>query len=151
MCNPYIYNRTIYRTLAYLEPHASSKACGTHTMIRYIQRPCIVKTVFKHFQRYFRVIDAYSATLTLPWKFSGCMTTFRYYSFCRMLHIKYLAVPWTRLCLDNCSVICTVTLSYILHQTHSELWNQHHYGYNKPLTTVCWKMPIFQLKLPMTK
>ena len=26
-------------------------------------------------------------------------------------------------CLDNCSVICTVTLCYVLHQTYSESWH----------------------------
>ena len=30
---------------------------------------------------------------------------------------------WIRPCLDNCIVICTVTLSYILHQRHSEFWH----------------------------
>ena len=30
-------------------------------------------------------------------------------------------------------------------------WHEMGYGYNKPLTTVCWKMSIFQLKLPITK
>ena len=56
-------------------------------------------------------------------KTSGCTPAFRYYSFCKMLHIKYLTVFWIRLYLDKCSVICTVTLSYILHQTHSEFWH----------------------------
>ena len=41
------------------------------------------------------------------------------YSFCITLHLKFLIVFWTCLCLDNCSVICTVTLCYVLHQTHS--------------------------------
>ena len=37
---------------------------------------------------------------------------------------------WICLCLDNCSVICKVTLCYInlvLHQTHSEFWYIQNY------------------------
>ena len=30
-------------------------------------------------------------------------------------------------------------------------WSVIHLGYNKPLTTVCWKTPIFQSKQPTTK
>ena len=31
------------------------------------------------------------------------------------------------ICLDNCSVICTLTLCYVLHQRHSEFWHiQNH-------------------------
>ena len=65
--NPCVNNRAIFRTLAYLEPEASSKACGTCMMIMLIQSPGIVRSIFKHFQGYlgiFRVIDAYSATST---------------------------------------------------------------------------------------
>ena len=39
-----------------------------------------------------------------------------------MLHLKCLTVLWICLCLSNCSLICTVTLCYALHQTHSEFW-----------------------------
>ena len=47
--------------------------------------------------------------------------------FCKMLHFKCSTVFWILLCLDNCSVICTATLGYILHQTlrilaKSALW-----------------------------
>ena len=67
LSNPFIYNHTIFKTLAYLEPGASSKACWT------CNRSCIFRTeswhcqnsLFKHFQGYlgmFRDIDAYSAT-----------------------------------------------------------------------------------------
>ena len=54
----------MFRTLGYLEPEASSKACKTCKMIKpwYIQN-----SLFKHFQGYsgmFKDIDAYSATLT---------------------------------------------------------------------------------------
>ena len=38
-------------------------------------------------------------------------------------YLKCLTVSWTCLCLSNCSVICTVTVCYVLHQTHSELWH----------------------------
>ena len=40
--------------------------------------------------------------------------------FCQMLHLTCLTVFWIRLCLDNCPVILTMTLLYVLHQTHSE-------------------------------
>ena len=42
--------------------------------------------------------------------------------FCKMLHLKCLTMSWICLCLSNCSVICTVTLCYVLHQVHSEFW-----------------------------
>ena len=48
----------------------------------------------------------------------------RHYSFCKRLHLKCLTVFWIYFCLDNCSVICAMTLCYILHrlhQMHSEL------------------------------
>ena len=69
-----IYNHAIFRTLADLEPDPSSKACETCKMIRHIQCPGIVKTVysniFKDIQGYsvylgiFRDIHAYSVQLT---------------------------------------------------------------------------------------
>ena len=46
-----------------------------------------------------------------------------HYSYCKTLHLKCLTVPRIRLCFDNCSVISTVTLCYVLHQTHSESWH----------------------------
>ena len=33
-----------------------------------------------------------------------------------------MTVFWIRLCLGNCSVICTVTLRYVLDPAHSEFW-----------------------------
>ena len=45
---------------------------------------------------------------------SGCTPALSYYSFCKMLHLKCLTVFGIRLCLDNCSVICTVTLCRIM-------------------------------------
>ena len=46
LCNPCIYNRAIFGTLAHLELEASSKACQTCKLIRYIQSPGIVRTVY---------------------------------------------------------------------------------------------------------
>ena len=37
-----------------------------------------------------------------------------------------MTVSWIRLCLDDCSVICKVTLCYVLHQTYSEFWHIQH-------------------------
>ena len=56
LCNPCMYKRTIFRTLAYLEPEASStyilnessEACQTCKMTRHIQRPGIVRTVYSN-------------------------------------------------------------------------------------------------------
>ena len=41
-----IYNGATFRTLAYLEPAASSKVCQTRKMIMHIQSPDIVRTVY---------------------------------------------------------------------------------------------------------
>ena len=41
-----MYNRAIFRTLSYLEPKTSSKACRTCKTIMYIQSPGIVRTVY---------------------------------------------------------------------------------------------------------
>ena len=57
--NPCIYNRVIFRILAYLEPEGSSKACRTCKMILHIQIPGTVG-----YLGIFRDIDPYSATLT---------------------------------------------------------------------------------------
>ena len=54
-----------------------------------------------------------------------------HYYFCKMFYLECLAVFWIGLCLDNCSVICTVTLCYVLHQTHLEFWHiQHSFVYS---------------------
>ena len=39
-----------------------------------------------------------------------------------------MTVSWTCFCLNNSSVICTVTLCYVLHQTHSEFWHIQAYS-----------------------
>ena len=67
---------------------------------------------------------------SLPWKTSGCVPALRHYSFCKILHLKCLTVFWIPICLDNCSVICTVTLCYVLQQTHSEFWYIHNFVYS---------------------
>ena len=53
----------------------------------------------------------------LPWKFSHCAPALRHYSLCRTLHLKCLSKFWIRLFLDNGSVINTVIICYLLHQT----------------------------------
>ena len=65
--NPCIYNRAIFRTLAYLEPKASSKACRTCKMIMHIQSPGIVRTIYSSI---FKDIYAYSEILILRYIFS---------------------------------------------------------------------------------
>ena len=44
--NPYIYNRVIFRTLAYLEPEAFFKASRIFKMIMHIQSSDIVRIVY---------------------------------------------------------------------------------------------------------
>ena len=65
-----------------------------------------------------------------PWKFSSCVPALRQCFFCKRLHLKYLTVVWICLCLDNCSVICTVTLHYVLHQTHLKFRHIHNSVYS---------------------
>ena len=49
--------------------------------------------------------------------------------FRKMLHLKMFgSVLNICLCLNNCPVICKVTLCYVLHQTHSEFWHIRHTG-----------------------
>ena len=49
----YIYNRTLFRTLAYVEPEASSKAFRTCKMTRHIQVPAIVySSTFEEIHEY---------------------------------------------------------------------------------------------------
>ena len=64
-------NHAIFRTLTHLEVEASSKACWTCKIIRHIQIPAIVRTVYSRISKdilgflgIVRDIDAYSATLT---------------------------------------------------------------------------------------
>ena len=46
LCNPSIYSHAIFRNLAYLKREVSPKACWTCKMIRHIQSPSIVRTVY---------------------------------------------------------------------------------------------------------
>ena len=81
LCNLCIYNRIIFRTLAYLEAQPSLKAYQTCKMISHIQNPGMVRIeilnwikVLNPFQSYlgiFRDIDALSIT---PRHYSLCKT-----------------------------------------------------------------------------
>ena len=52
-----------------------------------------------------------SSKPSMLWDISGCVHVLRHCSFCKTLHLKCLTVFfWILCCLDNCSVICTVTL-----------------------------------------
>ena len=53
----------------------------------------------------------------LSWKIFVCTPALRHYLFCKIPHLKCLTMFWIDLCLDNCSVICIVTLCYVLHHT----------------------------------
>ena len=99
MCKPCMYIHAIFRTLAYLESETSSNQA-------YSEPWHSQNSLFKYFQGYlgiFKDIDGYSATL-------------RHYSFSKRLHLSCI-------CLNNCSVIYTVTLRYVLHETYSEFWH----------------------------
>ena len=58
-----------------------------------------------------------------PLKNSGGVPALRRYSFCKTLHLKCLTLFWINHCLDNSSFFCTLTLCYVLYQTHSEFWH----------------------------
>ena len=46
-------------------------------------------------------------------------------------------------CLYNCSVICTVTLCYVFHQTHSEFWRIQH----SVFSGICWHIKSYSALL----
>ena len=46
-------------------------------------------------------------------------------------------------CLDNCSVICIVTLYYVLHQTHLEFWHIQHFVFSG----ICWDVQSYSALL----
>ena len=46
LCNPCICNHAIFKTLTHLEPGASSSVCGICKMIRHVQCPGIIRTVY---------------------------------------------------------------------------------------------------------
>ena len=65
--NPCIYKCAIFRTMAYLEPEASSKVCGTYGDHLNSELQHSQNSLFKHFQGYldlFKDISVYSPTLT---------------------------------------------------------------------------------------
>ena len=67
LSNPCIYNCATFRTLAYLEPEASSKYVQHVRWSSYSESWHSHNSLFKHFQGYlgiFSSINAYSATLT---------------------------------------------------------------------------------------
>ena len=66
-----------------------------------------------------------------PEKFWLCVCT-------QALFFLQNAVSWIRLCLDYCSLICTVTLCYVLHQTHSEFWHIQAYSELLRHIDACW-------------
>ena len=57
--NHCICSRAIFTTLAHLEHKAFSKACWTYKMIKHIQRPGMVRTVYSVFSRIFKNIQGY--------------------------------------------------------------------------------------------
>ena len=92
LCNLCFCNRAIFRTLAYLEPVASSSNCQICKIIRHIQSPGIIRTVYSsifkdieiyvysgilmHFQSHSGIIHfAEHSILTLSCLMSGLFTT----------------------------------------------------------------------------
>ena len=63
--------------------------------------------------------------LFLLWKVSGCLSALTHHSFCKTHHLKCLTIFWIHPCLDNCSVVFTVTVTprYVQHQTNSKFWH----------------------------
>ena len=136
LCNPCIYNNTIFRILTHLQPEALPKVCQTCKMIRHIQN---------------LDIDAYSATLIcvqlqgrgeasgvlfrkskkVSWFWKKdlsfvhlwvvcCPPVLKNY-FCKTFHLKCLTVFWICLCLNNCSIVFIVMiLVNVPYQTYSE-------------------------------
>ena len=54
LCNPWIYNRAIFRTLAHLEPELSSQTCQTCKMTRHIQ---VFSRIFRDIQGYWCIFS----------------------------------------------------------------------------------------------
>ena len=74
-----------------------------------------------------------STNPTLLWNISCCASALRHYSFCKALQFTCSTMVCIRICLNNCSVICTVILCYMLHQIHSEFW----YIQNSVNSSIC--------------
>ena len=67
--------------------------------------------------------------------------------FAKKFHFKCLTMFSIRLCLDNCSLICTVTFCYILHRTHSEFYHIQH----SALSGLCWHIQSYSALLRHTQ
>ena len=65
----------------------------------------------------------------LPWKFSDCTPALRHYFFAKhsILNV-WQCSEYTFL--NNCSVICPVTLGYVLHLAHSKFWHNQNSIYS---------------------
>ena len=107
----------MYHNLACLKRKASSKACWTCKIIKniHIYSSGIVTTV-------------YSSIFKYAYGYSGIMMHFQTHLgiFYKMFLLKCLKLFWTRFCLDNYLVICTVTMCYSLHQAHIEFYHIQH-------------------------
>ena len=129
LCNSCIYYHAIFRTLRHLEPKTSLIACQTCKMIRHTQSPGILSKVYSSI---FEYIEGYSGILMHipphseacnqvggcrpPLPCPSCTPALRHYSFCKML-ILNVSQCFEYVCLDNYSVICTVTLYYTASDT----------------------------------
>ena len=72
---------------------------------------------------FIEVLKTHETSLAL--KFSVWVHALSHYSFCKKLLNFWQFSEY--ICLDNCSVICTLTLCYVLHQRHSEFWHIQNY------------------------
>ena len=70
-------------------------------------------------------------TTPLPHLHSGIVVVV--FFFCKTLHLKCLTVS-DYVSLNNCSVICIVTLCNILHQIRSKFWHIQH----SLFSGICW-------------
>ena len=108
LCNLCIYNRIIFRTLAYLEAQPSLKAYQTCKMIRHNPEPwhgqnrnIELNQSIKSFSKIFRDIQGF-------W----CIINHTQALF-SLQNAPFYSAFWIRLCLDNCSVIYKMTLWHV--------------------------------------
>ena len=95
---------------------------------------------FQTFSRIFRNIRSYWCIFshTHPaLKHAWLRTCTQALFFCKTLRLNVWLYP-EHGCLDNCSVICKVTLCYVLHQTHSEFWYIKAYSALLSHIPTCW-------------
>ena len=85
---------------------------------------CVVVFVFTCvIDEVFIKVSSFDETSTAVTSFfCPLFLSLRHCSFWKRLHLKCLIGFWVRICLNNFSVSCTVTLCYVLHQTHSGFW-----------------------------